>query len=80
MFTIVKRIRRAAFLVALAAAQWSFAAPGDCGNPERLVNFAYRAHHLMAQTAKRIVAAYYTKPATRAYYSGCSSGGWEGIE
>jgi feruloyl esterase len=49
------------------------------GHPQRLINFAYRAHHLMAQTAKLIVAAYYTKPATRAYYSGCSSGGWEGL-
>jgi feruloyl esterase len=49
------------------------------GHPQRLINFAYRAHHLMAQTAKRIVAAYYTKPATHAYYSGCSSGGWEGL-
>ncbi|MDB6044652.1 MAG: Tannase and feruloyl esterase [Gammaproteobacteria bacterium] len=49
------------------------------GHPERLVNFAYRAHHLMAQTGKQIVAAYYGKPAGRAYYSGCSSGGWEGL-
>jgi feruloyl esterase len=49
------------------------------GHPERLVNFAYRAHHLMAVTSKQIVKAYYRKPATRAYFSGCSSGGWEGL-
>jgi len=49
------------------------------GHPERLVNFAYRAHHLLAQTGKQIVAAHYKKPAERAYYSGCSSGGWEGL-
>jgi len=49
------------------------------GHPERLVNFAYRAHHLMAVTSKQIVKAYYRKPAERAYYSGCSSGGWEGL-
>ena len=49
------------------------------GHPERLVNFAYRAHHLLAQTGKQIVAAYYKKPPERAYYSGCSSGGWEGL-
>jgi feruloyl esterase len=49
------------------------------GHPERLANFAYRAHHLMAVTSKQIVKAYYAKPAARAYYSGCSSGGWEGL-
>ena len=49
------------------------------GHPERLVNFAYRAHHLLAQTGKRVVAAYYGKPSARAYFSGCSSGGWEGL-
>src|SRR3569833_252526 len=49
------------------------------GHPERLVNFAYRAHHLMAVTSKQIVKAYYRKPAAHAYYSGCSSGGWEGL-
>ena len=47
--------------------------------PERLVNFAHRAHHLLAVTSKQIVKAYYAKPAARAYYSGCSSGGWEGL-
>lgn len=49
------------------------------GHPERLVNFAYRAHHLLAQSGKRITAAYYGKPSARAYFSGCSSGGWEGL-
>jgi feruloyl esterase len=49
------------------------------GHPERLVNFAYRAHHLLAVTSKQIVKAYYGKAPGRAYYSGCSSGGWEGL-
>jgi feruloyl esterase len=49
------------------------------GHPERLTNFAYRAHHLLAVTGKKIAAAFYGKPAEHAYYSGCSSGGWEGL-
>ena len=49
------------------------------GHPERLTNFAYRAHHLLAQTGQRITAAYYGKHLTHAYFSGCSSGGWEGL-
>jgi feruloyl esterase len=49
------------------------------GHPDRVANFGYRAHHLMAQAGKRIVAAFYRKPAQRAYYAGCSSGGWQGL-
>jgi len=49
------------------------------GHHERLVNFAYRAHHLLAVTGKQVVKAYYRKAAARAYFSGCSSGGWEGL-
>src|SRR3569833_285020 len=49
------------------------------GHHERLVNFAYRAHHLLAVTGKQVVKAYYRKAAARAYFSGCSSGGWVGL-
>ncbi|MDE2182671.1 MAG: tannase/feruloyl esterase family alpha/beta hydrolase [Alphaproteobacteria bacterium] len=49
------------------------------GHPERVENFAYRGHHLMAVTAKKIVAAYYGTPARKAYFTGCSSGGWQGL-
>lgn len=49
------------------------------GHPDRVENFAYRGHHLMAVTAKKIVAAYYGAPAKKTYYNGCSSGGWQGL-
>ncbi len=49
------------------------------GNPERLDNFTYLAHHRLAETSKRVVKAYYGKPEHHAYYSGCSSGGWQGL-
>lgn len=49
------------------------------GHPERVENFGHRAHHLMAVTAKAVIAAYYGKPPTKNYYNGCSSGGWQGL-
>lgn len=49
------------------------------GHPDRVENFGYRGHHLMAVTAKKIVAAYYGTPVKKAYYTGCSSGGWQGL-
>ena len=49
------------------------------GYPERVVDFGHRAHHQMAVAAKQVVAKYYEKPARKAYYSGCSSGGWQGL-
>ena len=49
------------------------------GHPERIVNYGHRAHHLTAITTKRIIAAYYEKPAQRAYFMGCSNGGQQGL-
>jgi feruloyl esterase len=49
------------------------------GHPERVDNFGHRAHHLLAATAKRIVASYYARPASRSYFMGCSGGGAQGL-
>jgi feruloyl esterase len=49
------------------------------GHPERVTDFGHRAHHQMAVAAKQVVAKYYEKPARKAYYNGCSSGGWQGL-
>jgi feruloyl esterase len=48
-------------------------------SPERLIDFAHRAHHETASTGKTLVQAFYGKPAERAYFVGCSSGGYEGL-
>ena len=48
-------------------------------HPERLVDFAYRAHHETALKGKALVQAFYGKPAERSYMIGCSSGGYEGL-
>ena len=47
--------------------------------PEQLVDFAYRAHHETSIRAKTLVQDFYGKPAGRAYFIGCSSGGYEGL-
>jgi feruloyl esterase len=49
------------------------------GHPERVENFGHRAHHLLAETAKRIIELYYAKPATHSYFMGCSGGGAQGL-
>jgi feruloyl esterase len=49
------------------------------GHPERVENFAYRGHHLMAVGAKKIIAAYYGREPRKSYFTGCSSGGWQAL-
>ncbi len=49
------------------------------GHPQQVIDFGHRAHHLMAEAGKKVTTAYYGKPLTHAYYSGCSSGGWQGL-
>ena len=49
------------------------------GHKQRVIDFGYRAHHLMAERAKEIVASFYGSRARYNYYTGCSSGGWQGL-
>lgn len=44
------------------------------------LDFAFNAVPTVAAAAKRIVAVYYGRPAARAYFDGCSTGGREGME
>jgi feruloyl esterase len=48
-------------------------------HPEQLIDFAYRAHHETTLKAKALVQAMYGQPPERAYWIGCSSGGYEGL-
>jgi hypothetical protein len=48
-------------------------------NPQKAVDYAYRAVHLTATTAKDIVKDYYDKPVSRAYWNSCSNGGRQGL-
>ena len=44
-------------------------------NPQALVNFAHRAVHMTAATAKIITRAYYARDIRYSYFWGCSTGG-----
>lgn len=48
--------------------------------PEKLVDFGWRAVHEMTVTAKAIIDAYYEDALTRSYWQGCSSGGKQGLK
>jgi feruloyl esterase len=49
------------------------------GNPDKLLDFAYRSTHELAKTAKAVIAAHYGKPPRWSYYNACSGGGRHGI-
>jgi feruloyl esterase len=49
------------------------------GHPAKLVDWSYRAVHVMTVASKQIVKAYYGKPAKLAYWDGCSTGGKQGL-
>ena len=58
--------------------------PGDGSfayrQPEKLVDFGWRAVHEMTITAKAIVDAFYDEQLARSYWQGCSSGGKQGLK
>jgi feruloyl esterase len=56
-------------------------ATGDwaLGHPEKIVDFGWRAVHLMTVEAKALIAAFYGKPEKYAYWNGCSEGGGQGL-
>ena len=48
-------------------------------NPQKAIDYAYRAVHLTAVTAKDIVKGYYGKAVSYAYWNSCSNGGRQGL-
>jgi tannase/feruloyl esterase len=48
-------------------------------NPQKAIDYAYRAVHLTATTGKDIAKEFYTKPVVRSYWSSCSNGGRQGL-
>jgi feruloyl esterase len=48
-------------------------------DPEKAIDYAYRAVHLTTVTAKAITARYYAKPPARSYWNSCSNGGRQGL-
>ncbi len=48
-------------------------------NPQKAIDYAYRAVHLTAVTAKAITKDYYGKEVSKAYWNSCSNGGRQGL-
>src|SRR5579863_151406 len=48
-------------------------------NPQKAIDYAYRAVHLTAETTKTITKEYYGKPISQAYWNSCSNGGRQGL-
>ena len=46
---------------------------------QKLLDFAFRAVHVTAETAKKVIQTYYGAPHRRAYFEGCSTGGRQGL-
>jgi len=49
------------------------------GHPEKLIDFGWRAVHLMTLSAKAAMASYYGNAPKYSYWNGCSSGGKQGL-
>jgi len=47
--------------------------------PQKVLDYAFRAVHVTAVTAKSIIQTYFGSPASRAYFVGCSTGGRQGL-
>ncbi|HEX7081611.1 MAG TPA: tannase/feruloyl esterase family alpha/beta hydrolase [Gammaproteobacteria bacterium] len=48
-------------------------------NPQKAIDYAYRAVHLTAVAAKTLAEAYYGEPPAHSYWNSCSNGGRQGL-
>ena len=48
-------------------------------NPQKAIDYAYRAVHVTAVAAKDIATAYYARPVDKSYWNSCSNGGRQGL-
>ena len=49
------------------------------GHPEKIVDFGYRAIHVMTEIAKQTIAAFYQSKPKHSYFGSCSNGGREAL-
>ena len=49
------------------------------GHPEKVIDFAYRAVHEMTLKSKDLIAAFYGRAPQFSYFTGCSTGGRQGL-
>jgi hypothetical protein len=48
-------------------------------NPQKAIDYAYRAVHMTAVTSKAIANSFYGSPVQHAYWNSCSNGGRQGL-
>jgi feruloyl esterase len=48
-------------------------------NSQKLLDYAFRAMHVSAETAKKLARTYYGSAPQRSYYQGCSTGGRQAL-
>ena len=48
-------------------------------NPQKAIDYAYRAVHVTAELAKKVATDYYSKPISFSYWNSCSNGGRQGL-
>ncbi len=48
-------------------------------NPQKAIDYAYRAVHVTAELAKKIATDYYAQPILFSYWNSCSNGGRQGL-
>jgi len=46
---------------------------------QKFIDFGFRSLHVTAETAKRLIAAYYSTPLSKSYFDGCSTGGRQAL-
>jgi hypothetical protein len=49
------------------------------GHPEKIIDFGYRAIHVMSQIAKTLASTYYGANVQHSYFSACSNGGRQAL-
>ncbi len=76
---IIARIQRGDVAVATNTGHIGSELTFVIGKPESIVDFSHRAVHESVVAAKAVTAAYYGAPAARSYFSGCSTGGYQGL-
>ena len=60
-------------------ATFAYVTPENPNGRRKLLDFAYLAVHETAVLSKRVMQAYYGKPARYSYWVGCSTGGRQGM-
>jgi feruloyl esterase len=58
----------------------SFDGTWTLNNNEAIIDWSYRARHAAVEVGKETIDQFYSKPADKSYYIGCSAGGSQGVQ